>query len=291
MKLKKTTIPDLEKLLKKAVEKAKYAKLEFEKPDIGQYVNIPFSVQDTNSARTDRKSSQELEEIIKETLKDTNWRLMDRVSYRLGYLQGRLKGYEQEEDMIKLVTKTQKPPKPQEKVDPKQYAKYAHHNIVQLSRMMGKHDAIRNIRKRRLEKEPEGFFLEPSEGPYQCSICRRYKQGDRIWWTLDEVYCDDCRRNAEAGVIPKNLKHEYDDEGQWISEWQIKDRHGVHPATRGKYVREGFLKARQLKDFDGSIYCTVFLTSENKEFLKKHPKIEKQGPKITVSYNNETLHN
>jgi hypothetical protein len=72
LKLKKTTIPDLERLLEKAVEKAKYAKLEFEKPDIGQFVNISFSVQDINSARTDRKSSQELEEIIKETLKDTN---------------------------------------------------------------------------------------------------------------------------------------------------------------------------------------------------------------------------
>ncbi|MBD3366018.1 hypothetical protein GF360_01600 [candidate division WWE3 bacterium] len=60
-------------------------------------------------------------------------------------------------------------------------------------------------------------------------------------------------------------------------------KHGVHPATRGKYVRTGFLKASQLKDSSGAIYCTVFFVYENKEFLKKHPKIEKEKPKITVS--------
>jgi hypothetical protein len=38
-------------------------------------------------------------------------------------------------------------------------------------------------------------------------------------------------------------------------------------------VREGFLKARKLKDLGGAIYCIIFLESENKEFLKKHPKI------------------
>jgi len=47
----------------------------------------------------------------------------------------------------------------------------------------------------------------------------------------------------------------------------------VHPATRGKYVRNGFLKARELEDSRRTIYLTVFLLDENKEFLKKHPKI------------------
>lgn len=38
------------------------------------------------------------------TIKDTNWRLMaGGTSYRLGYLNGRIRAYEDEDDMKKLV--------------------------------------------------------------------------------------------------------------------------------------------------------------------------------------------
>jgi len=281
LKLKKTTIPDLETLLIEQTNEANYSKLIFEKPEIGQYVIIPFSIQDINSERTDRKSSQELEEIIKKTLKDTNWRLMSGVSYRLGYLQGRLKGYEQEEDMLKLVGKKESSNKTQTKIDPEKYSKYAHHNFVQLARIFGKHEGIDRVRKRRLEKTPDGFFLEASEGPYDCSICRRPHQGNKIWWNQYGQRCVDCWNNIKGGVIPKDLKHEYDNKGQWISEWQIKDRYGVHPATRGKLVRQGFLEATELKDSKGTIYHTLFLESENKKFLAKYPKKPK---KINKNY-------
>lgn len=41
------------------------------------------------------------------TLESTNWRLAsDGISYRLGYLNGRLHAYENEEDLKKLVEKT-----------------------------------------------------------------------------------------------------------------------------------------------------------------------------------------
>lgn len=286
LKLKKTNIPDLEKMLTKAIYKAGYEKLDFEKPEIGQFINISFSVQDPNSERTARKSTNELEETIKKTLNDTNWRLTSGVSYRLGYLQGRLKGYEQEEDLVKLVEKQKPTKKPQDKVDPEMYQKYAHHNFVQLAKMMGKHEAIRNIRNRRLEKEPEGFFLEASEGTLNCGICNRSFPCHKIWWTLDTQYCADCWNNIQKGNIPKGIKGRWHNEGQWISEWQIKDRHGVHPATRGKYVRNGFLKARQLTDDNETIYCTVFLVDENNDFLKKHPEIEKENPKINASSSN-----
>jgi hypothetical protein len=243
---------------------------------MGQFVVIPFSIQDMNSERSDRASSQTAEEIIKNTLNETNWRLIDGVSYRLGYLQGRLKGYEREEDMIKLVEK-KKPAKPQKKVDPELYAKYASHNFVQMERLLGKLEGIDRVRKRRLEKEPEGFFLDRDEGPYQCGICNNSRQGNEIWWTSELLYCADCWRNACEGVIPKNLKHRYDNEGQWIADGQFKDNYGVHPATRNKYVREGFLKVRELKDGNGGTYYRVYLLTENEEFLKKHPHIDKKS--------------
>ncbi len=47
-----------------------------------------------------------LNRVIKKTLEGTNWRLMSEgVNYGLGYLSGRLKGYEQEEDLLQLVKK------------------------------------------------------------------------------------------------------------------------------------------------------------------------------------------
>ena len=52
----------------------------------------------------ERESSSDLKKLIKKRLKGTNWRLMtDGVSYRLGMLSGRLRGYEQEEGLVKLV--------------------------------------------------------------------------------------------------------------------------------------------------------------------------------------------
>lgn len=104
MQLKKLKVHELEKLLSDTLGKQQYVKLMLDKPEINQYVIIPFTVQDSNEKRNERESSYELNRIIKKTLKDTNWRLMtEGVSYRLGYLSGRLKGYEREDDLISLV--------------------------------------------------------------------------------------------------------------------------------------------------------------------------------------------
>ncbi len=47
--------------------------------------------------------------LVDEALEDTNWRLMsDGISYRLGYLNGRVRAYEAEEDLKNLVMKSKK---------------------------------------------------------------------------------------------------------------------------------------------------------------------------------------
>ncbi len=102
-KLKKTTVVQLEKALKKTLEKEKYINLQLDKPEIGVQVVIPFTVQDAKNKREEYNSRQQLKKLIKTTLKKTNWRLMSEgVNYRLGYLSGRLKGYEREEDLVNL---------------------------------------------------------------------------------------------------------------------------------------------------------------------------------------------
>ncbi len=77
------------------------------------------------------------------------------VSYRLGFLSGRLKGYEREDDLVKLYEK-QKNPKVA--IDHEMRMKYSTSTWVKLAEMQGEHQGIEAVRKRRLEKEPEGYF-------------------------------------------------------------------------------------------------------------------------------------
>lgn len=280
-KLKKTTIADLEKLLIEPLEKAKYTKLSFEKPEIGQYVIVPFTLQNNDSLRRDRVSVSELEKLIKDAVEDTNWRLLSNsVIYRLGYLEGRLKGYEREEDMLKLAGKTEEP-KPKPKIDEEKRQKYASNNLVQIARMTGKYAGIENMRKRRLLKEPEGFFLDDEQNQLTCSICGEHYYGNEMWWNLDGTRCKDCYRNIREGVIP-SLKPRYDDKSNWFESWQIKSNHGVHPSSVRKLVREGLLHSRDLKRKDGTVYYSVYLVSEHQEFLKKYPKQESKT-QISIS--------
>jgi hypothetical protein len=102
--LRKLTIVELEKFLKVILEKEKYIKLAFDKPVIDRHVIVPLTVQDGDSLRKEYDSVHKIQRVLKRVLEDTNWRLMSEgVSYRLGYLSFKLKGYEQEVDLIRIV--------------------------------------------------------------------------------------------------------------------------------------------------------------------------------------------
>jgi hypothetical protein len=82
----------------------KYIQLLFDRPEISKYIIVPFTVQDGDSVRKDYDSERVLKRIIKKVLEGTNWRLMSEgVDYRMGYLSGRLKGYEHENDLLDLI--------------------------------------------------------------------------------------------------------------------------------------------------------------------------------------------
>lgn len=130
---------------------------------------------------------------------------------------------------------------------------------------------IEHRRKLRLKKEKvSGFYLEPTEGPYTCAICRQNYPGNEIWWNPKGLRCKDCWNNIKKKVIP-SLDYDSDDK-VWIKEWQLQYDYNLHPATRNKLRRQGLLHGRDLKRDDSSIYCTVYLVKENEEFLKKYPK-------------------
>ena len=51
----------------------------------------------------------DFEKLLRKTLKETNWRLMtDGASYRLGMLEGRLRAYEREDDLVNLIQQKNK---------------------------------------------------------------------------------------------------------------------------------------------------------------------------------------
>lgn len=103
-KIKKLTIVELQTLLNPVLEKAGFSSLGFDKPEILKDVILSFNLQDNKIGREKMVSVQDFQTLIKKTLADTNWRLMgDGASYKLGFLSGRLKGVEGDDDLKRLA--------------------------------------------------------------------------------------------------------------------------------------------------------------------------------------------
>lgn len=277
--LKILSISDLEKSLSEIVTKVHYMNLTFDKPQMGQHVIVSFSLQDTDSSRNKDVRVTQLQKLIKERLEKTNWRLMtDGLSYRLGYISGRLKGYEREEDLFELSGK--KKEEQPSKIDYETRMIHEGHHVVQLARLMGEIKGIKNMRERRLKEEPDGFFLESTEDFYSCGICGVSMPGNKTWWNMDGVRCVDCQRNIQEGIIPSEIHKNRD---IWIAGWQLSSKldFSIQSSTLRKLRKEGLLHGRDLKKEDGTVYFTVYLISENKEFLDKYPR--KPQPKMIIT--------
>lgn len=104
-KVPRLKIPEAIDLLRPAIEAAGYREVMFEKPDLGVYVSISFCCMDGNMAREDAQSRKVLKQAIVKALGDTNWRLMSEgISYRLGYLTGRVRVYEEDDEIVQLIS-------------------------------------------------------------------------------------------------------------------------------------------------------------------------------------------
>lgn len=101
-KVQKMTIPQIENRLKERLEKETYIKLSFDKPKMGRNVIVEYSVQD-GSDRNATESKSRLRRILIETLMETNWRMYSKITYRMGYIQGKLKGFENEADLQEIA--------------------------------------------------------------------------------------------------------------------------------------------------------------------------------------------
>lgn len=105
-KLNKLTHNQLKELISKTIAPEGYIDLQFGKPDMGRFVIVDFSASDSKDDRKEYDSANTLKKIISAALVDSNWRLMSEgIHYRLGIVSGRLKAYEQEGDLMAIVSK------------------------------------------------------------------------------------------------------------------------------------------------------------------------------------------
>jgi len=100
--VKQLNIAQLEQVLSEQIKKANFIKVHFDKPKVSRYLIVEFSAQDPTD-RNEAKSIKKLKKVIETALFPTNWRLMSSgISYKLGFLNGQLKGFSVKEDLIKL---------------------------------------------------------------------------------------------------------------------------------------------------------------------------------------------
>jgi len=283
MSLNKMPIADLEKVLNKAIVDSNFTNLSFGTPDIDRYVVVPFTIQDNNTKRNNSESIYELYDLFKDTLKDTNWRApKDSLSYRLGFIKGNLKGYELDEDLLKLFSKD-KPKQLKSRIDSNLREKHQFHSYVQLAKLSAEFEVEHRIHKRRLVNEPDGFFLNDGGKGYTCGICRNSHNGEDIWWREDGIRCRDCWRNIQDRVIPVlDLKKEWW-EKEFLTKFDLEYHYGVRSTSIKKLRKEGVLVGRDLKDTNGHTYCTIYLTEENRGFLNEHPRLP---DKYTITFSN-----
>lgn len=266
--IKKINVVELEKILNETLEKEKFIKFSFEKPEIGPQIIVPFTVQDSDSSRQENISTSDLKKILNNTLKETNWRLMsDGVSYRLGFIFGRLKGYEGEEAMIELAGKIEIK-KPSKKIDEEKRRKYENHTYVQLARLNAEVEGKDNLRKKKLEKEPKGFAIPVGES-YSCHICFTHIDSTNGWYDKYGFKCLDCQRAVDNGVLPPEV---FEEENSWYTNWHVESEFHIPAPTIKKIVKQGILKPRIVTDDRGKDHCYVFMTLENNDLLENYKK-------------------
>lgn len=260
--VKNLNIVGLKKLLVNELEKLQYVGIDFEKPEMGKQVVVPFSVQDSSTSRSEYESKSELKKILTKVLESTNWRLMSEgVSYRLGYLSGRLKGYEGEDALMELMSKKNKcEPKA---VDIERREKYMNHNLVQLARVSGEIEGKTRARKRRLEKEPDGFPIPEGE-TFSCFVCMTHIDSDSGWYDKYGAKCLSCQRAVEEGIIAPVIFEESD---SWYSIHHIESEYGIPEKVVKKLIKENVLKPRIVKDKEGKDHFYIFMAEENNPLL------------------------
>jgi hypothetical protein len=105
-KLKELTIAELSDLLSKELIKTDFKGLTITNTEVKKDLIVSITVQDTRHGRAEWDSRSALKKEINRLLENSNWKLMtEGVSYKLGLLSGRLRGLDNEKELVKMIKK------------------------------------------------------------------------------------------------------------------------------------------------------------------------------------------
>ena len=103
-------VADLSTLLAPVLKAENFASLELANPTISKDVRVKFTVQDTDSLRSERNAVRTFVASVERTVLQTNWRLVKgSVAYALGILTGEFRGYRNETELRQLLEKEKQP--------------------------------------------------------------------------------------------------------------------------------------------------------------------------------------
>lgn len=103
-KIEKLSVFQVQEKINQTLSQQGFANTQYGKPEIGREIVISLSFQDTNPMREEYDSKKAAKKATEKALIGSNWRLMsDGFNYRLGYLEGRIKGVDSEEELVKLT--------------------------------------------------------------------------------------------------------------------------------------------------------------------------------------------
>lgn len=103
-KIEMQTVTQVDKRLSKILTKNGYKDFTLGKPDLDKELQVLFTAIDNQDGRTGADSKRIVWKIVNKELENTNWRLVrSSLDYKVGYVKGKLKAYENKYELEKLI--------------------------------------------------------------------------------------------------------------------------------------------------------------------------------------------
>jgi len=264
--VKKIDATELEKILTKELLPLGYKNLVFGQTSIDRYVDIPFAVQLSDSTNKGLSAENLLNTKTKPILEHTNWRLVkDDTRYRLGFLSGKLRGYELEDDIIKLFANNT-PKKKLPEIDPERMQKYGHTGWANLASSFAEFELKKRKKLAKLKQFPDGFLLNDEDDHTDyCDLCREKMEMNNRWWNQYGTHCPSCHLNLINKVVPASVMEDRD----FFTDKDLKYDRKLRKTELEQFIIDNKLVFHELKDDQGITYIRIFLKDENVEFVKR----------------------
>jgi hypothetical protein len=117
-------------------------------------------------------------------------------------------------------------------------------------------------RKRKLEENPKGFHLE-GKG-YTCFVCHNSVSDEQTWYDENGIKCLICQDALDKKLIPPTVASDHE---SWYSVHDFESSFFMKPNAVRRFVKEGLLKPRIIKDSSGRTHYQLFLIADHEGIL------------------------